>query len=78
MVCLERVSDGALSSGAHGTANTGRRNIPDDLVVLLQKLGIDELLDFSLGSDGRWYVRYRQKGPETYGEPTSIVPHHSI
>lgn len=68
MVCLGGVSDGALSNGAYGTTNTGRRNIPDDLEMLLEKLGIDELLDFSLGSDRRWYVRYRQTGSETYGE----------
>ncbi|KAG8891874.1 hypothetical protein FRC01_014478, partial [Tulasnella sp. 417] len=41
-------------------------NIPDELVTLLQKLSVNELLDFSLGSDGRWYVRYRQKGPEKH------------
>ncbi|KAG9044298.1 hypothetical protein FS837_008390 [Tulasnella sp. UAMH 9824] len=50
----------------HSAKGIKWRNIPDDLVMLLQKLGIDELLDFSLGSDGRWYVRYRQNGPETY------------
>ncbi|KIO27725.1 hypothetical protein M407DRAFT_7152 [Tulasnella calospora MUT 4182] len=41
-------------------------NIPDELVTLLQKLSVDELLDFALGSNGRWYVRYRQKGPDKH------------
>lgn len=45
----------------------GRHNIPDELVTLLQKLTINELLDFSLGSDGRWYVRYGPKGAERHG-----------
>ncbi|KIO27719.1 hypothetical protein M407DRAFT_23033 [Tulasnella calospora MUT 4182] len=41
-------------------------NIPDELVTLLQDLSVNELLDFSLGLDGRWYVKYRQKGRETH------------
>ncbi|KAG9044297.1 hypothetical protein FS837_008389 [Tulasnella sp. UAMH 9824] len=44
----------------------GRHNVPDELVTILQKLSVNELLDFSLGSDGRWYVKCRQKELSPY------------
>lgn len=62
-------STNANLSGAHETINIGRHNIPDELVALLQKLSVNELVDFALGSDGRWYVKYRQKGFDRHGEP---------
>lgn len=48
----------------HSAKGIKWHNIPNELVTLLQKLSVNELLDFALGSGGRWYVRYRQKGPE--------------
>ncbi|KAG8982225.1 hypothetical protein FRB90_006948, partial [Tulasnella sp. 427] len=39
-------------------------NVPIELIMVLQKLSVNELLDFDLGTSGRWYIKYRQKGPE--------------
>ncbi|KAG8966064.1 hypothetical protein FRC05_002905 [Tulasnella sp. 425] len=50
----------------HSAKGIKWHNIPDELVTLLQKVAIDELLDYSLGSDGRWCVRYRLKGAERH------------
>lgn len=49
---------------------TGRHNISNDLASVLQQLSVNDLLDFALGSGGRWYVRYRHKGLERQGEPS--------
>lgn len=60
----------ALSKDADEEMHTGRHNISNELARLLQQLSVNDLLDFALGSGGRWYIRYRQKGSERQGEPT--------
>lgn len=39
-------------------------NVPDELSSLLRTIGTRNLLDFSLGSDGRYYVKYLAAGRE--------------
>ncbi|KAG9004665.1 hypothetical protein FRB90_010790 [Tulasnella sp. 427] len=40
------------------------QNIPDDLSGLLKTIGSTSILDFSLGSGGRYYVKYLAAGLE--------------
>ncbi|KAG9009378.1 hypothetical protein FRB90_008373 [Tulasnella sp. 427] len=39
-------------------------NIPDALASLLRRMSTRDILDFSLGSDGRFYIRYNVGGEE--------------
>ncbi|KAG8997537.1 hypothetical protein FRB90_012490, partial [Tulasnella sp. 427] len=59
-----RISTAATTSSASSGDCTIMHNIPNELIAVLQKLSVNELLDFDLGTVGRWYVRYRTKGPE--------------
>lgn len=49
-----------------------RANIPDDLSSLLRTVGAPNLLDFSLGSGGRYYVKYIAEGREKRSEPSHV------
>ncbi|KAG8906398.1 hypothetical protein FRB99_006993 [Tulasnella sp. 403] len=59
-------------------------NVPQALQSLLSKLSTKSLLDFSLGSAGRWYIKYLSEGAEkqelSYGlwETIKQNPAHTI
>ncbi|KAG8988695.1 hypothetical protein FRB90_002599, partial [Tulasnella sp. 427] len=48
----------------HSAKGIKWQNVPQKLVTVLQGLSVNELIDFDLGTSGRWYVKYYQKGPE--------------
>ena len=60
-------TDGHLKNFVHV-----RSNIPEELERILDGSEPGNILDFSLGAEGRWYLRYRSGGMERQSEFVTI------